>query len=156
MNKDSRKKDITIPQVLLEEWNNRLEELSKTTHIPVGVILQLNNDEMEILIINKNEKNPYKPGYSFPLAGTYCEETVNSKTFIFIPDASKDPKWINSVNFKKGMVSYLGFPIRKHDGSIFGTICLNDFVANENLIKYIEIVEELRDYIESELKSIFQ
>lgn len=156
MNKDSSKNSIKIPQTLIDEWNNKLEEISKTTNIPVAVILQLKNNEMEILITNQNEKNPYKPGFSFPIQGTYCEETIKSKSFVLIPDASKNPKWVESVNFKKGMVSYIGFPIRLPDGSIFGTICLNDFVPNENLIQYVDIIEELRDHIEMELRSIFK
>jgi GAF domain-containing protein len=147
-------KEVLIPQSMLDDWNKRLENITMVTNIPVGVILKINNAEMEVLITNKNEKNPYKPGYSFPVHGTYCEETINSKTYVFIPNASKDPKWIESVNYKKGMVSYLGFPIRKPDGTVFGTICLNDYVPNESLIKYIEIVEELRNHIEKELRKL--
>ncbi|MBU4379688.1 MAG: GAF domain-containing protein, partial [Proteobacteria bacterium] len=83
--------------------------------------------------------------------GLYCETVVGTRDILNIPDALADEQWKSNPDIRRGMVAYLGMPLKWPDGEIFGTICVLGREAHPFLDLHIEILAHLRMAVETDL-----
>jgi len=148
-----KSKTIKIPESTIRKWQNIVDFISETTSVPAALITQIRAQDIEVLVASRSEGNPYLAGDKTVLnSGHYCEAVVNSKTHLLIPNAHKDERWKASPGLELGMISYLGFPVTRPTGEIFGTICVLDNKENVYDNLGFKLVKQFREVIESDLE----
>lgn len=149
--------NIEIPSSLLSEWQSIVELIVNLGEARAGLIMRVHNDEIEVFVSSKQVDNPYKVGTSEPLlnSGLYCESVIKQEEMLFVPNALKSPQWDQNPDLKYGLCCYLGFPIKLPNGQPFGTICILDDKENDYSSNTIQLIEKMRDLIESHLKLLY-
>ncbi|WP_206667960.1 GAF domain-containing sensor histidine kinase [Teichococcus oryzae] len=67
------------------------------------------------------------PGAELPVSTTFCNEIRASGRPIIMDEASADPLYRDHPTPRRyGLESYVAVPIRRPDGSVFGTLCALD------------------------------
>lgn len=143
-----------FPDEVLQEWQDIVNLVVRIAGVRAGLITRLLDDDLEILIASNVRDNPFTPGDRGPIWGQYCEATITQGKKILVPDALKSEQWRNNPSLNYGLVSYLGFPIRLPGGKPFGSLCLVDDKANEYSPDLIDLMEKMRNLIESHLSLV--
>ena len=142
-----------IPDNVLENWQKTVDLMAEIVGVPAGLIMELSPPELEVAVTSSTEGNPFKKGKKARLkTGLYCETVMTQNAELLIPNASKDPVWEHSPGAKRGMISYLGYPLQWSDGEMFGTICVMDKKENAYSKTYRELVKQFRNIINGDLK----
>ena len=142
-----------MPNDVVAKWQTIVDLLAELFNIPAGLIMRLNDKDIEVFISSESKGNPYKPGdhEHYLNSGLYCETVINSREKLLVPNALTDKDWDSNPDIKLGMISYLGFPINNTDGTPFGTICVLDNKENAYSDTYIKVLEEFRDIVQNQL-----
>jgi diguanylate cyclase (GGDEF)-like protein/PAS domain S-box-containing protein len=144
-----------LKEEILNNWQNIVELLAKVLDVSCVAITEHDNKYLKIVKTNKSDENPFKDDMMPEMAGLYCASVINSKRQMQIPNIKKDDLWKNNPYADNGLISYLGYPIVKHDGSIFGTLCVLDNREREHSESTIELLKEFKIIIEKQLENIY-
>ena len=157
MNQQTKVHGLEIPEDILKQWQESIDLIVSVADIPVGLIMRVEDEDIEVFLASQHNGNPYHPGDREHLtdSGLYCEEVIKTKHPLLVSDALADPKWRNNPDIKLNMISYLGFPILLPDWTPFGTICILDCQANEHSETICQLIEAFRDMIQSHLELLF-
>lgn len=138
---------------ILQEWQGIVDLMARIINVPAGLIMRINEDDLEVFISSESKNNPYKVGDKEHMLGSglYCETVIENQTSLLVPNALKSNKWKNNPDIKLNMISYLGFPINWPDGSPFGTICILDVKENKYTSDIKKLVEKFRDLAQRDL-----
>lgn len=144
---------IGLPDDIIRKWQASIDIIAHVVQVPVALVMRLSESGMEVLVSNRTEGNPYKPGKGNPLEGSgrYCDNVIRNREKLLVPNALKDDKWKDSPDIKLGMISYLGFPILLPDGTPFGTICVIDNKENHYGEWVDRLMDQFRDLFEAHL-----
>ena len=139
----------------LQEWQKVVDLVVRISGAQVGLIMRVHQDEIEVFVASKTSKNPYHVGEREHLTGSglYCENVITKQEKLLVANALKSDAWRNNPDLKYNLISYLGFPIRLSNGHPFGTICLLDNKENGYFPELIELMEKMRNLIESHLRN---
>jgi len=74
MNNSKSKREITIPEEILQKWQGIANLIAKIINIPVALIMKVDPAYIEIFRSSESANNPYKVGDREHLAGLYCEQ----------------------------------------------------------------------------------
>jgi transcriptional regulator with GAF, ATPase, and Fis domain len=150
------KVQIEVPKPTMDSWQEIVDILAEIIGIPAGLIMRLNDRDIEVFVSSKSEGNPYHPGEKEKVwgSGLYCETVIKTKDKLLIPNALLDEKWKDNPDIKLNMISYLGFPVLLPDGNLFGTICVMDNKENAYSEKFEKLVVKFRNLIQSDLEII--
>jgi transcriptional regulator with GAF, ATPase, and Fis domain len=148
---------IDVSEVKLAAWQEIVDTMADIIGIPAGLIMRLNDPDIEVLVSSKGQDNPYHPGDKEKVwgSGLYCETVLKSRDKLLVPNALADENWKNNPDIKLHMISYLGFPILLPDGSAFGTICVLDKDENAYTDKYEKLLGKFRDLIQADLEIVY-
>lgn len=146
--------DKKTPRELLTDWQQIVDLIAFVADVPVGLIMELRGDDLSVLISSSTEGNPYSVGETHGMTGSglYCEQVITSQQMLLVPNALKCPRWNNNPDLEYGLLAYLGFPLRRPDGTLFGTICLLDTRENNFSDKVIRLIEKMQMLIEGNLR----
>ena len=125
------KKDIIIPEEVVDKWQDLVEIAAKTIDVPVALITRAEPPYMKILCSNKSGDNPYEIGAREFSADHYSGVVLANRSRLLVTDAHKSSGWERNSALKLGFISYLGFPTYWPDGELFGTFCVLDTKVNE-------------------------
>jgi hypothetical protein len=147
----------TLADDTIETWQSIIDLAAQILHVPSGLITRIDGNEIEIFLSSKTKDNPYPAGFKthYPESGFYCEWVAKNIKPLLIPDARLDPMWKDNMAVGMGMVSYLGMPILRPDGIVFGTICFLDRGENRHNAVIIDLVSQFKKMIELSLKVLF-
>jgi transcriptional regulator with GAF, ATPase, and Fis domain len=143
---------------VVEEWQNLINVVAEILDVPAGLITRVDRSEIEIFLTSQSKGNPYPADYKtqFPGSGWYCERTIVNKELLLIPNALKDPEWKdNAAVTGPHMISYIGLPIARPDGEIFGTLCFLDNKENAHNDLHIKLLGQIKKLVELSLRTIF-
>jgi len=146
-------KEIEIPPFIKENWQNFVNLIAELLDIKAVLITKKDDKYLEILKTSINNDNPFKEGNLYPLAGSYCEKVIKRQDS-FESVNELNIKWLNNDDLPTQLTSYLGFPIFKPDGSIFGTICVFDDQQKQFNNNDKKLLVELKNVIEDQLKYV--
>lgn len=150
----SSKPDIS--EEMVSKWQIIANLMSRIVGVPAGLIMKVDQPQIEVLVASATEGNPYKQGERADLnTGLYCETVMKQRSPLLISDALKDPDWDHNPDIKLGMISYLGFPIQWPDGEIFGTICVLDSKENQYSKTYVELISQFKELVEAHLSLLY-
>jgi GAF domain-containing protein len=143
---------------ILQEWQGLLNVSAEIFAVPAGLITRIDGQEIEILLTSEFKGNPYTAGYTthYPDSGWYCERTLKNNNFLLIPNALQDPEWRDNASaVGLHMISYMGMPLARPDGGLFGTVCFLDNKQNTHNGSYIKLLNQIKKLIELSLQMIF-
>jgi len=148
---------IDVSDAKLTAWQEIVDTMAEIIGIPAGLIMRLNDPDIEVFVSSKGQDNPYHPGDKEKVwgSGLYCETVIKTRDRLLVPNALADENWKNNPDIKLHMISYLGFPIFLPDGSSFGTICVLDNHENAYTDKYEKLLRKFRDLIQADLEIIY-
>lgn len=148
---------MEIPKSTLETWREVVDIMASIMSIPAGLIMRLNEPDIEVFVSSQSEGNPYNPGDKEKVwgSGLYCETVIKSRDKLLVPNALKDEEWKDNPDIKLNMISYLGYPILYPDGSAFGTICVLDKKENAYNDNFENLIHKFRNLIQSDLEIIY-
>src|ERR1700722_661476 len=147
---------IDIPQVVSDKWQEITNLLAELVQVPAALIMRIEPPEISVFVASKSQGNPYQPRERACLnTGLYCETVMRTRQFLLVPDARDDDEWRSNPDIKLGMISYLGLLISWPNGDIFGTICVLDHKRNPYREVHHRLLLQLRDAVESDLRSVF-
>ena len=148
---------IDVSDAKLTAWQEIVDTMADIIDIPAGLIMRLNDPDIEVLLASKGQDNPYHPGDKEKVwgSGLYCETVLKSRDKLLVPNALGDENWKDNPDIKLQMISYLGFPILLPDGSAFGTICVLDKQENTYSGKYEKLLCKFRDLIQADLEIVY-
>ena len=146
--------DVSLPLSVLAGWQNIVDTITRVSGAYVGLIMSTCDNDIGVLVASKTEGNPYHVGDMEHLSGSglYCERVIKTMNKLSVPNALKSDEWDHNPDLKYNLLAYEGLPIRKPDGSPFGTICLLDNKENLFTDELRILMESMRDLIESQLK----
>jgi len=143
---------IELPAALLANWQNTVNLLAETVHVPAALIMRVHASEIEVFISSQSPGNLYEQGERANLdTGLYCETVMDTRRELLVPNAMSDPDWDRNPDIELGMISYCGLPITWPNGEIFGTICVLDIKENSYSELYRKLLGQFRDSVQSGL-----
>ncbi len=139
----------------LEEWQGIVDLVVRMAGVRAGLVMHVRDEDIEVFVSSQSPGNPYRVGDKEKLrdSGLYCERVIATQERLLVPNALKSDEWRNNPDIHLNMISYLGFPIKLPDGRPFGTICLLDDRENAYGPDVVELMQRMRDLIESHLNS---
>jgi GAF domain-containing protein len=142
---------------VLDGWQTMLNLAADLIKVPAGLITRISGREIEIFLSSKSEGNPYPEGFKtkYPDSGFYCEWVAKHRNLLLLQDARQDPLWKDNGAVKMNMISYLGMPIMRPDGEVFGTICFLDSKQNSHNESIIKLADQFKRMIELSLNALF-
>src|SRR6056297_1439025 len=139
----------------LNKWQKIVDLLSEMLDVPAALIMRINEDNMEVLLKNKNKENPYNKGDKESLGkGLYCETVIGKDQYLSIDNAINNDKWKDNPDVELNMLSYYGLPIKWPDKEVFGTICVLDKKTNNLNKNQKKLLARFKDVIEDDLELI--
>ena len=150
--------DEEVPETQLASWQKLIALMAQLFDVPSGLIMRKHpqQNEIEVLVTNEHPSNPYKVNEHTSLAANlYCKVAMNNDEILQVPNALEDENWRNNnPDVPLGMISYLGLPLKRNDGSTFGTICVLDKQTRHYNKDYQNLLRQFKNTIENDLKLI--
>lgn len=145
--------DIDVPSQILGKWQEIVNLVADIMGIPSALIMRKAPPDMAVLVASESDGNPYEANETAPLnTGRYCEAVMNEQRLLLIPDARQEDAWKSNPDLKRGMISYMGFPIAWPDGEIFGTICVLDSRKNAYGDAFLKLLLLCRNIVQADLQ----
>lgn len=114
-----------MPADAFERWlaeeHARLSPVAEVRDALIRVRRQL---AMDAVFVSEFADGDAEVGARVPLCDSYCQKVVRGVLPGIIPDATSHPRTsAMPITREAGVGSYLGVPLRRPDGSLFGTLC---------------------------------
>ncbi|MDN3389667.1 sensor domain-containing diguanylate cyclase [Pseudoalteromonas sp. APC 3691] len=144
-------------QISLHKWQKTIDLITGLFSAPSGYIVQATSKGYRVVIRSNEggsnfETNPILP----PQTPLFCRYVAETKNILYVNDASNNDAWNTLPEVvKDGVESYLGLPIHRPEGEVFGTLCLKDTKITSYTDEYFELIEQLRDLIEDDLALVY-
>ena len=108
-------------------------------------------------IVLQSEDHGYdiRPGQVFQWADSFCSHMVAGKAPRIAPRSEEIPLYATApINQQVCIKSYIGQPLLKEDGSLFGTLCAIDpETKSEAIVQDMQLVELLGQLLSSILQA---
>lgn len=144
------------PAIDFDKWQSMVDLMSKIYGAACGAVVQLREDEFNPVVASLNEDNFLHRDLAWPWEmKSFCRSMMETKEGLYVANPTSDPNWSDAPPVETGPVrSYCGLPIFWPDGSLFGSICVIDVKPTSYDTNLIELLEQMRHIITSDLKSI--
>ena len=136
----------TVGEGYVRVWQEMVDLMAELGKVPAGLIMRVDGPQIEVFTASSGEESPYSPGdhEEYVGSGLYCEWVVREERMLHIPNALQDPDWCENPDIELGMVSYLGLPILRPDGKVFGTLCVLDRQELSVPEAFVRLMEKFR------------
>jgi formate hydrogenlyase transcriptional activator len=142
-----------VPSEIVTKWQEIVNLLAQIMHVPAALVMQVEPPNIKVFVSSESARNPYEQGELASLnSGLYCETVMKTRQPLLVPDALVDEEWKSNPDVKLGMISYLGLPIARPNGDIFGTICVLDDKKNDHNELHKKLLSQFRDVIQEDLR----
>jgi len=111
------------PISVRQRWQHSMDVLIADLGATIGLVTQIVEGGLSVLLTSGEIIAPYFPGTQFPFgSGSYCEEAIGQNRFISIDTTAwtEIAPGVGSGAFRR----YCGLPLHWEDGSFSGTLCL--------------------------------
>ncbi|KPJ94005.1 MAG: hypothetical protein AMJ53_06105, partial [Gammaproteobacteria bacterium SG8_11] len=145
---------LPLSEDILAKWQRIVNLIAKIIDVPTGMITRLDRSQLEVLVVSENEDNPYIKGARYNLdTGRYCETVIDQRKPLLVANALQDSTWQRNPSIEQGMISYLGFPLQRPNGELFGTLCVLDNREHLFSTEQQELLTEFKAVIEQDLQT---
>lgn len=144
--------------VPLDKWQRTVSVMSRVFKAPAGFLVQHTSQGYQVVLSCKQKSNPYPAGAFIPSdTNIFCRKIVETRDALYVRNAKLDPYWdTNPEVHNDGFLSYFGLPVFWPDGTAFGTICVMDYAETNYQDEYLDLMVQLRDLVEGDLKLVEQ
>jgi PAS domain S-box-containing protein len=146
--------DIEVPPSLAARWQEMADLLAEIAGAPAALIRLVEPEHLSVLIASRSPGNPYRTGQRSRRGGLYCEIALDLKRHIVLTDALGEDHLRHSAEREHGMPAYMGVPLARPDGALFGTICVLDRKPRSFGVAARRLLLHLRDTIQSDLAAL--
>ncbi|MEJ5946732.1 EAL domain-containing protein [Pseudokineococcus basanitobsidens] len=111
-----------------------LELVREQLDMDATYVTRLEGDRRSFRNIAARAPMPARPGDHEPLSGTYCELLLDGRLENVVPDAAAHP--VTSplpVTRERHVGAYVGVPLHRADGRLYGTLCAHSLEADHRL-----------------------
>lgn len=126
-----------------EELRVALESIAEAARSGTGfgaaLVSRVDGEDYEVLAMSVEEPVGLKPGEKVPLSETLCSRVVAEGSCVQLPDARSADGRARLL----GLGAYAGVPLRRLDGSLFGTLAVCDRDAQPSVSAEVEFLEKL-------------
>ena len=152
-----RAANIEVPASVVRKWQEIVDLLAAILKVPAALIMKVEPPHISVFVASDSPGNPYHPREKACLdTGLYCETVMSTRESLLVPDALADEAWRSNPDVKLGLISYLGFPILRPDGEVFGTLCVLDDRRNDYNAPHQSLLRQFRDVLQADLKALFE
>lgn len=139
----------------IKKWQKVVDELTTLFGASGAWIMQANTKGLEAVAANSSMIADAPAGTKFDRdINIYCKTVVETNKLLYVKNAATDIYWEDNPEFtKSGLCSYLGLPIQWPGGAIFGTLCVLDNKETNYSEKFVDLLSQLKDIVESDLKN---
>ncbi|NEQ76933.1 MAG: response regulator [Okeania sp. SIO2C9] len=141
--------------ISLAKWQKTIDVMANIFQAPAGFIVQHTNQGYQVVIASQQESNPYPAGGGIiPLnCNIFCRKIMQTREKLYVKNAKVDPYWDDNPEVAQdGFMSYYGLLVNWPDNTPFGTICVMDFKETDYQKDYLDLMEELRNLVEHDLR----
>lgn len=141
-------------KLLLPAWQRLVDLMAELCGTPAGFIVQAGDEKYKVIIANESVENPYSANVTIDSdVNLFCREVVRQDTWLYVGNATEREEWFSNPEVTDdGFNTYLGYPLHWPDGSVFGTICVMDFVKTNYDKRYHKLMLHFREMAERELE----
>ena len=102
-----------------------LERTAESLDMDVAFLAEFDGDQLVFRALGGDaESFGWEEGGGIPLEGSYCKLVAGGALPGVVPDARANETVRDlEVTRAAGIGSYVGFPLRLSDGSVYGTVC---------------------------------
>ncbi len=154
MDPESIESHFVVPDPILSSWQNIVDTLVQVMEVPSALIMQVGSADVEVLCAGNSDYNPWKAGDKRALAGLYTEQVISTGRRLVVADARKDPQWTKALELEQGMVAYMGLPVCRPDGKIFGAVCVLDAKENHFETRHEKMMLAFTELVEAHLAGL--
>jgi PAS domain S-box-containing protein len=140
-----------IPPATAARWQELADLLAEIAKAPAALIRLATPEHLVVLTASRSPNNPYVPGTHTRRGGLFCEIALDLGRYVVVPDATVDAALRRSAEREHGLAAYIGVPLARPDGSVFGTLCLLDRQPRnfENHLR--RLLLQFRDTIQADI-----
>ena len=141
-------------ELQLRKWQKTIELLAELYGASSVSIVELKNDSLEIMVTSGQGSNCLDDAHTvFPLSTkTYCRRVLETDAMLYVKQSDQDLYWQTDISKDVAKISsYLGFPIKRPDQSLYGTICIKNQTSTDYSEVFIRTLEQFRDLVEADL-----
>jgi diguanylate cyclase (GGDEF)-like protein/PAS domain S-box-containing protein len=140
-----------------EKWQKLVDMMAKLFDAASGVIVQYRESVFNVVSTSDNNDNFLEQNVTWPWdMKSFCRRIMETDNMLYVNNAKADLEWVDAPPVNEGPVrSYLGYPLYWPDGSLFGSFCVIDTKDTDYSQPLIEILEQLKLIVESDLKHVF-
>lgn len=136
----------------LEKWQKTVDLLAELYGADAASVVKLDGDSFRVWCTSEQENRLDSEGTSFPSdMKTHCRAVLEADGLHYVKCSDEDPQWCDAPPRKLGVNSYLGFPVKRPDGSFFGTICVKNSTATDYSDAFVKMLAQFRDLMEADL-----
>ncbi|MFI7587354.1 EAL domain-containing protein [Spongisporangium articulatum] len=111
-----------------------LDVVRRQLGMDVAFLSRFEDDARVFRNVSSSSEAPIAVGQSHPVTETYCHLMTQGLVEAVIPDATLHPVLAElPVTAELGIAAYIGVPVRRHDGSVYGTLCAFSPAADHDL-----------------------
>jgi diguanylate cyclase (GGDEF)-like protein len=138
------------------KWQRLVNMMAKLFDAASGVVVQYRKEAFNVVATSDNDGNFLQVNSRWPWdMKSFCRRIVETNQMLYVNDPKASEQWCCVPPVSEGPVrSYLGYPIYWPDGSIFGSFCVIDTKPTDYATSLIEMLEQLKLIVESELKHV--
>lgn len=152
---DARRHDL--PGSLTGKWQRIVDLTARIADVPACLIMKTDRPDHSVLVASNGKDNPYEVGASFELnSRLYCHAVLTHRAELVVRDAHREARWQDNQDLEHGMSFYVGYPLTRPDGSLFGTICILDRRDNPTALLQRDLLAEFAGLIENDLALMWE
>ena len=142
---------------LTEDWQAILDILAEFMQVPVALILQADNQQVNVYARNQSKRNPFRLKQNLPSGSSlFHKKVIETNQQLSVLDASQSKEWAKSNELQYGLINYLGFPLHWPDSAKFGIICVMKTDAEAYTTKQKQVILQIKKIVESHLELVWQ
>jgi signal transduction histidine kinase len=112
--------------------NSILEVICRTTGMGFAAIARVTDTKWVACAVKDDISFGLKPGGELVLETTICHEIRQNEQAVIIDHVAQDPHFAtHHTPLQYGFQSYISIPIKRKDGTFFGTLCAIDPLPNK-------------------------
>lgn len=148
-------KHNTFDRHINEHWTELTNLISSTFQLPYCFITQLKGGEIKISNQNTNSESNKHANSIAKFVKHNCEKVISKKSKRTILKELKEIQQSNTSKIKANTLAYMGYPVFRPDGKIFGTICVLNQQENNFSSDIEELLVHCKDLLELDIATYY-
>ncbi|MFP5384288.1 MAG: PAS domain-containing protein [Gammaproteobacteria bacterium] len=140
-----------------QRWQTGLDLLAETGSVPVVLVARYLGEAFEVMLVNQRGEDRIPVGARRVVGeGSYQDAVLHSNAPVHVFNALADARWMKAIAISGGLTSYIGYPLRWPDGTLFGTLCALDSAPNNFDGLFCRHIEQAVRAMDAELASLYE